>query len=345
LLTAPTHKAAEILRNKTGIDVITIHSMLRLKQRYDADTGAMDFYLPKGVIPNMPSNALIVIEEASMINAFLLDLIRTHLPESSKLLWLGDSYQLNPVGSATTPVFEQKLEPIELLEVTRSNNSNLANVITKLRKSVIDSVIPMLETNENVLLLSEAAFNKEIIKTFIAGEDAKVLAWRNVTVKKYNKLIHTAINNSEDLFIGQKLVVNKPFNNTENILLNTETPLTITELLGADSTEINDHIIEFIKVKTNLGEIRIITNKAKLNKALKVYKDNKEWSTFYNVKSDFADVNDAYASSVHKSQGSTYHTCFVDLKDIMRNPKRNEMLRLLYVAMSRPSDKLVLLGG
>ena len=54
-----------------------------------------------------------------------------------------------------------------------------------------------------------------------------------------------------------------------------------------------------------------------------------------------------YAMTVHTSQGSTFGHAFVDVGDIRRRERSNllEMQQLLYVAATRPSQALVLVGA
>ena len=49
-----------------------------------------------------------------------------------------------------------------------------------------------------------------------------------------------------------------------------------------------------------------------------------------------------YATTVHKSQGSTYETVLLDIKDlgICANSNYNLYLKLLYVALSRASERV-----
>jgi exodeoxyribonuclease-5 len=53
-------------------------------------------------------------------------------------------------------------------------------------------------------------------------------------------------------------------------------------------------------------------------------------------------VDYAYATTVHKSQGSTFDTVFVDHRDLQacRGPEKRA---LLYVAVTRPERRLALL--
>ena len=49
------------------------------------------------------------------------------------------------------------------------------------------------------------------------------------------------------------------------------------------------------------------------------------------------DIDYGYGITIHKSQGSTYNTVFVNGKDINKNLTIIERKRLWYVAMSRAS--------
>ena len=58
------------------------------------------------------------------------------------------------------------------------------------------------------------------------------------------------------------------------------------------------------------------------------------WVQFFQFKDEaFADLRPIHASTVHRSQGSTYEKVFVDLTDIGRSTRRDVLLRLLYVCL------------
>ena len=62
----------------------------------------------------------------------------------------------------------------------------------------------------------------------------------------------------------------------------------------------------------------------------------------WKLRDDFTDVKQAYSSTVHKSQGSTYDTAIVDIADLA-HPKASPVFnRLLYTAVTRPRRKLIL---
>lgn len=70
------------------------------------------------------------------------------------------------------------------------------------------------------------------------------------------------------------------------------------------------------------------------------------WLSFFQFKEQaFADLRPAHSSTVHRSQGSTYDHVFLDLGDIGRNRNRSEVLRLLYVALTRPRGNVFIAGN
>ena len=56
----------------------------------------------------------------------------------------------------------------------------------------------------------------------------------------------------------------------------------------------------------------------------------------------FANVQYIYSSTIHKLQGSTYETCYVNVYDLITNDfmSLDEKYRLLYVAITRASKDI-----
>jgi exodeoxyribonuclease-5 len=74
----------------------------------------------------------------------------------------------------------------------------------------------------------------------------------------------------------------------------------------------------------------------------KAQDDPSKWDRFFELREQFARVDYAYATTVHRAQGSTYDTVFVDHRDV-RVCRGDERDALLYVAVTRPSRRLALL--
>lgn len=343
LLIAPTHKAAKILSDKTNKDVFTIHSALNLKRFFDPDTGDEIFKPDPKKQPVKFRSTLIIIDEASMIDSYLLDLFKDALDDKSKVLYLGDEFQLSPVNESYSPIFKLHVNSVELTSLVRFSDKELSDLVIACREAVRTNTYPkLINNNKNIQLYNKNEFIRNALQDFKANNDTVILAWTNKKVKEYSSIVHKSLYQNTPYNVGQSLIVNKPFNSTTN-LLSTESTLFIQEILGSESEKINGVLLEYLRIRTDKGIINICDTPKLLIKALKPYKENKDWYSFYNTREKFANVRNSYSTTIHKSQGSTYHTVYIDLPDLMRNPKRNELLRLLYVAISRASHKIVFL--
>ena len=67
----------------------------------------------------------------------------------------------------------------------------------------------------------------------------------------------------------------------------------------------------------------------------------KNWQN--SVIEKFAQLNYGYSITVHKSQGSTFTNVFIDILDILSNNNNEETSKCLYTAITRSSNKLILL--
>ena len=162
LLLAPTGRAAKVISSYTEKAAFTIHKII-YKQVADPKSGQLKFRR----IKNYNKNTVFVVDEASMLsegNSFgetgllkdLLAFVFEH--ESNKLLLIGDTAQLPPVGQTFSAGLDrQHMQDItgkkvlftELDEVMRQNESSgiLMNA-TKLRKVLTDDNLKIrIKTN------------------------------------------------------------------------------------------------------------------------------------------------------------------------------------------------------
>jgi len=152
LLLAPTGRAAKVISSYTECAAFTIHKII-YKQVADPKSGQLKFKRVK----NYNKNTVFVVDEASMLsegNSFgeigllkdLLAFVFEH--DSNKLLLIGDTAQLPPVGQSFSAALDrQRLQDTtgkkvlfaELNEVMRQNESSgiLMNA-TALRKVLTD---------------------------------------------------------------------------------------------------------------------------------------------------------------------------------------------------------------
>lgn len=60
--------------------------------------------------------------------------------------------------------------------------------------------------------------------------------------------------------------------------------------------------------------------------------------------STWIDLRPVYAQTVHKAQGATYRRVYIDLHDLSICKDINQLMRLLYVAISRAQMQVFLTG-
>lgn len=128
VFSSPTHRANAVMKLKMPKEkVLTLHSLLDLSPNLDLedyDARNADFVQKKSKKTFVPPSILI-IDESSMINDKLFDLIQKRF-KSTKILFVGDDAQLKPVKQTTVSKALTSTDGKSVLnQVMRADNSNL----------------------------------------------------------------------------------------------------------------------------------------------------------------------------------------------------------------------------
>ena len=85
-------------------------------------------------------------------------------------------------------------------------------------------------------------------------------------------------------------------------------------------------------------------DRAHYDSLVKHYQKTKNWNRYFFLKNTFPDLRQRDAKTVHKAQGSTCDTVYIDLGNLStcRNP--NQTARLFYVAVTRPRSRIAFFG-
>jgi hypothetical protein len=210
VVSAPTHKAKKVIINTTGKEGQTLHALLGLRPDVDLDNfNPNDPKFNPIAIPKITDYNFVIIDEASMINQELYNLIIEKTKDSkTKILFMGDPAQIPPIGEKESVVFNQITNEFhQLTKIERQNDTNpLAFVYSALRNNLttIDGGFQRKTVMNNlgegvIFTLSKKEFRKAILKKFTSDEFkkdtdyAKVIAWKNNTVMAANKVIRTAL--------------------------------------------------------------------------------------------------------------------------------------------------------
>lgn len=249
-LAAPTHKACRVLGESikiSGIKVSTIQSDLGLRlnfdiEKFDPNNPPFD---PRGKI-KIANYKLYIVDESSMINRGLCTFLeKTCVSNKCKIIYIGDSSQLAPVGEKYSSAFKGT-KTSTLNQIVRQGDDNPVSYLLELLRYDIShksyeflkyiqrfrskfnedytkgyQVCTPQEFNEIVY----NNFNDEALTTDV--DYAKVIAYTNVAVSSWNKYIRNSIiadaNKSiitkNDLIISYTTIVNQ-FN--ECIIKNSE---------------------------------------------------------------------------------------------------------------------------
>jgi hypothetical protein len=227
-LLAPTGRAAKVISQKTKCPASTMHKAIYmlddLKEYKVKDVEGSETYKYYFDLAHNEDDArtVYIVDEASMISNvysegeffrfgsghLLDDFVRfvnlDNNDHQKKIIFIGDSAQLPPVGSCNSPALDEsylaekyRIQPqcCELTEVVRqkSNSGILANA-TAIRERIKKSEYNVLDidlTNEDVASLKVS----DLLDTYVAAcasssdQDTVIVAYSNRQVKDYNDIV------------------------------------------------------------------------------------------------------------------------------------------------------------
>lgn len=372
LLTAPTNKATRVVRRMAEIAEIdavtrTTFSALGLSLSKDGEI--------KEVFQREENDALdgidiLVVDEASMVGVSLMEYLSAEAAARNiRVIFVGDRLQIPPIGEEISKVFD--LENIITLSVIRrvAQDNPIIQVVNNIRECINLLEYPRFKTaandGEGVFTVNRPSYLDYMKGGFASAtykntEDSfKAIAWRNETVNEANKAIRFSLYGSqakEKFVLGEKVIagaaVMPPDDNPLMNMMCTDDEgeihdLSIKEhpLHPGDPIRVWDLTIAFYGGYVQ-AYVLYDADAGKLDAKLKRMAANcragkLNWKVFWDYKESFHDVRPCHCITAHKSQGSTYENAFVDVNDILANRSLYEGLRILYVACSRPSKRLI----
>ena len=210
VVSAPTHKAKKVVINTTGKEGMTLHALCGLRPDVNLDEfNPNDPKFNPIAVPKISEYDFVVIDEASMINQELYNLLLEITKYGRiKVLFMGDPAQIPPVGEKESVVFSQVTNEFhQLTKIERQNDTNpLAFVYDALRNNLnsLDGGFlrksNMNELGEGVIFtINKREFRNAILDKYNSDDFrkdtdfAKVIAWRNKTVMAANNIIRNAL--------------------------------------------------------------------------------------------------------------------------------------------------------
>ena len=212
VVSAPTHKAKKVVMRTTKRDGQTLHGLLGLRPDVDLDNfNPNDPKFNPIAIPRIGDYNLVLIDEASMINKELYDLILEQVTDTrTKVLYMGDPAQIPPVGEKESVVFfQEQTDKIyhQLTKIERQDDGNpLMLYYDALRNNLTDidggirRISKFNERGEGILFtVRKKEFRKAVLEQYSNSEFkkdtdfCKLIAWKNDTVKAANGVIRNEL--------------------------------------------------------------------------------------------------------------------------------------------------------
>ncbi len=336
-LAAPTGRAVQRMSEVTNCEAKTLHRLLEVT--WDKS----DKPIFKRNERNMLDCDALIIDELSMVDAHLFDSVMRALPMSCRLILVGDSDQLPSVGAGNIlhDLINSNIMPVvKLTEIFRQSMQSL--IVTNAH-SIVKGEMPNLTTKDNDFFFINRNTKEQVIETITQLCTTRI-------PKSYG---YSVLNDIQVLSPARKgvlgsLDINKNLQNAINPPSANKSEITINGLLlrlGDKVMQIkNDYDIQWTRNNGEIGEgvfngdIGILTDINKLSKRLTVTFDDK--TAHYDFDSA-TDLELAYATTVHKSQGNEFNAVIIPMH---QGPPQLYYRNLLYTAVTRAKKLLILVG-
>lgn len=338
LLAAPTGRAAKRMSELTGEDASTIHRLLEVQW----DENDEPFFSRNEYNPLEADT--VVLDELSMVDVLIFSNFLKALPAKCRLIMVGDTHQLPPVGAGNVlgDLIDSNAVPvIHLKKVFRQAQES--QIVMNAHRIIsgeypilnrVDSDFFFLPTssledslNKVVDLCSRRLPNKYDFTVF---DGIQVL-----TPGKKGKL------GTEELNISLQEICNPSSADKPEWKIDGKLFRTGDKVMQMK----NNYSIEWFKMNgtegTGIynGDIGTIVEIQKRNNQLTVQFDDGREATY--SKENAEDLELAYATTVHKSQGSEFEIVVLSIYDV---PKLLCYRNLLYTAITRAKKILVVVG-
>lgn len=325
-LAAPTGRAAKRLSETTGQKALTIHRLLEANNLAQDDNLQLGF--SKDIDDQLDAD-VIILDEVSMVDIVLMHHFLNAVPDGCRIILVGDTDQLPAVGPGSVLkdiIRSQKIPAIRLDEIFRQaqtsmiiQNAHIINAgrLPDLRKQYSDFVFYELNDDTSITQKILDLCTKDLPhESFDVLKDVQVLS-----------PMHRFLCGVENLNLMLQEQLN-PKKNQDELKYSSQ-----TFRVGDKVMHIRNNYQKNV-FNGDIGFIQDINNE-------KLTVDYFDHIVTYE-KNELNELTLAYASSVHKSQGSEYKVVIIPLSTshyimLQRN--------LLYTAITRAKQKVIIIGS
>lgn len=339
ILCAPTGRAAKRITETTGKKSKTLHRLLEISKISDNDMDAIINFAPE----ILPYN-VVIVDEVSMVDTILMNNLVKALKDSTKLILVGDSYQLPSVGpgSVLKDIIDSKVVSVaELTEIYRQSKES--KIVVSAHKVKTGENIEFENKDTDMYFVETSSIEetkKEVLGLLSNGlsgyadynvlEDVQVITPIKKTelgTYSLNRAIQNVLN-KEEMYKNEKKAGERVFRQGDKVM----------QIRNNYDIQYDVDGVTYKGVYNgDIGIVQSVDNAAK--ELVVKFDDGKK------IKYDFDmldELEHAYAVTVHKSQGSEFKAVIIPLyvcyeKLFNRN--------LLYTAMTRAKHLLIFVGS
>lgn len=318
MLCAPTGRAAQRMKETTGFESRTIHSLLG----WDPYTNNFARNLQAPL-----HHDLIVIDEFSMVDVFLANSLFKAIKPDCIVIIVGDKAQLESVAPGNVLA--------DFLKVKEIPSVQLDLIYRQGEGSTIASLAKQIDANDKIELI-----NTNDMSVFDRQGDLT-----NIVKTIYDKSLSVGYDQLQVQVLYPKY---KGINGIDrlNEILKPKIMSDIVSLNGI-TFQIGDKVMQLKNdsdrdiYNGDIGFITKIINPNAKGSGVCIEISIRE-KKIEVTRSQMDDITHAYAISVHKSQGSEFSVIILPVTNESRNMLTK---KLLYTAVTRTKDKLILLGN
>lgn len=323
LLAAPTGRAAKRMSEATDLPASTIHRLLGLNGRE----------LPTDINARDLKGSLLIVDEMSMVDTLLFKTLVQAIPTAMHVVLVGDKDQLPSVGPGQ--VFYDLLAFTELpkVELTNIHRQAADSTIIPLAHAVKDGRVPadlMAKKADRSFIPCQAWQVPDVVEQIIKLSRQRGYTAQDVQILAPMYRGAAGVDNLNEL---AQAVYNPPTKAKQEV-----------EFRG-QVFRVGDKVLQLVNSPENnvfngdIGQITAIeTKKGAKGATITIDFDGNEVNYH---RMEWNQIQLAYSISIHKSQGSQFKMV---LMPVVRQFSRMLQRNLVYTAITRAADKLVLLG-
>lgn len=382
VLLAPTGQAAKVLAKKTGSRTKTLHSFVYVLQEEEVNETIRYRFIPRQVEVN--KRLVIIVDEASMVNTIaasnevfvsknsvLDDLVKYYkeCPNGSKIIFVGDPYQLPPVGEYESVALNaDKLSEKYRLSVI---GYNLTEILRHGKESyILRNASILRKLIESKQQYSPPLKYKEMYRSDLAighycshFDHEKIgqvvfLGWKNLTVFKLNLAIRSRLLNEpsailcekEQIIVGQSYFGKKYLAAGEIGKILSFDISSKEQIAGKTFAEAEFQFTmangEVVSFKSKFDMDYLLNNKLENEHEIRknLWADRKKHNKLFRETENISDdpylsaikIKYGYAITTHKAQGSEWDHVFL----YPEFPLDENRLKWIYTAITRAKYEL-----